>query len=134
MRRAIYFAMIISFARKLLGKTMVSSGISRVESRHGDTPRECAMFLYKVSTINYRIGGEFMVGGRTSWEVNDRLCARYEHRARALGYNIGFYSTSKDDVVCGYPDDITSPKMMKFLNEAWDYVVKILPKDCKRSF
>lgn len=134
MRRAFYAALIISFARKLLRKTLASAGITRAESRHGDRKRECAMFLYKVSTINYRIGGEFMVGGRTSVDVNDRLCARYEHRARALGYHIGFYSTRKDDVVRGYPDDIISPKMMNFLNEAYDYVLKILPKDCKRKF
>ena len=134
MRRAFYAAMIISFARKLLRKTLAPAGISRVESRHGDTPRECAMFLYRGSTFNYRIGGKFMVGGRTSWDVNDRLCARYEHRAMALGYHIGFYSTRKDDVVLGYPDDITSPKMMNFLNEAFDFVLKIVPKDCKRSF
>lgn len=134
MRRAVYCAMVISFLRRIFRKTLVPAGISRVESRHDDTPRECAMFLYKVSTINYRIGGEFMVGGRTSVEVNDRLCARYEHRARALGYHIGFYSTRKDDVVSGYPNDITSPKMMNFLDEAYDYVLKILPKDCKRKF
>lgn len=134
MRRAFYAAMIISFARKLLRKTLAPAGISRVDSRHGDIPRGCAMFLYKVSTINYRIGCEFMVGGRTSWDVNDRLCSRYGHRARTLGYHIGFYSTRKDDVVRGYPDDIISPKMMNFLNEAYDYVLKILPKDCKRKF
>lgn len=134
MRSAFYAAMIISFARKLLRKSLVPAGISRVDSRHGDIPRECAMFLYTVGTINYRIGCEFMVGERTSWDVNDMLCARYEHRAMTLGYHIGFYSTRKDDVVRGYPDDITSPKMMKFLEEAYDYVLKIVPKDCKRSF
>ena len=134
MRRAFYAAMIISFARKLLRKPLAPAGISRVESRHGDPHRKCALFLYKAGPINCRIGGEFMVGGRTSWDVHERLCARYEHRARALGYHIGFYSTRNDDVVSGYPNDITSPKMMNFLNEAYDYVLKILPKDCKRKF
>jgi len=132
MRRAIYCAMVISFLRRLKSKVLVPAGSSRVKARVGDRPCECAMFLYKASTINYRIGGKFIVGGRASWDVNDRLLEKYGKVARSFGYNIGFYIASKDDVISGYPVEFTSQNMMNFLHQAYDYVLKILPEGCKR--
>ena len=128
MRRVVYCAMVISFLRRVFRKTLSPSGCDRVKVRPGDRTCECAMFLYKVSTINYRIGCKFIVGGRTSVDVNDRLCEKYGRDARSFGYNIGFYSTRPNDVTREYPDEFTSKTMMDFLNQAYDYVTKILPE------
>jgi len=130
--RAVYVLIVLGFSRRLLGRVLVPSGGSRVRERPQDPLYECAMYLYE-GKVSYRVGGTFLVGGRASVEVNYRVSDRYGSIARCFGYEIGFYSVGKGDLSVGSLPGVTSPRMMEFLNSAYDYVKSIVPEGSRHT-